>query len=616
MQTTIENNTGAAPLADELQSLDALCDDLSIATSDRVAWKAAAEWLATYFQADFLIVELDSRSGSSTIVPSNAANDEWQPLCDALLLKSRQDCQIVTRASSEAAHAVAVPMRAGNSSAAEGGVAMALQRSPDALQLVVSEFMAFVRVCESAIRTRRTVASSQSNSAMVAQQGISQAGSYRSLHQYAFAITNGLQAKLNCDEVTIGVLRKERVRILSISGMDSLHPRTPGSKAIQQALEEAADTGSTTVSPRNHSENVLTDMPLADQWCRDAVASSVACIPLKHAGSVVAVIGLKRTDETDFSEEELQQAEKLVTPLASGLVLLDQANQSLTSHAAKKLATLSSKWTQLNRRTRGVIMVVAMSLIGWLGCGSTQYTLQVPCEIIAGEPVQIAAPFEGRIRKAHVRPGERFRAGQTLVEFETTRLFTEQRRLEAELRIAEIGTLDALNAHDIGAAGRARNQAQAAGMNLARVRQQIQDATIVAEFDGYVLDGDLQPRVGESLAVGTELMQIARADGLAVEARVSENDATYVSMGQPGEFSTNARPGQAWMCEVQQVDAAASIVDGENVFVARAKPTGTTATWLRPGMQGVAKINAGQKPAWWVYLHRMTDWVRMQAWKL
>ena len=35
---------------------------------------------------------------------------------------------------------------------------------------------------------------------------------------------------------------------------------------------------------------------------------------------------------------------------------------------------------------------------------------------------------------------------------------------------------------------------------------------------------------------------------------------------------------------------------------------------VRPGMQGVAKIEAGRQSAGWVLTHRIIDWLRLALW--
>ncbi|MFK7818359.1 MAG: HlyD family efflux transporter periplasmic adaptor subunit [Planctomycetaceae bacterium] len=612
-----ETDNAVDPSAPDPQSLDALCLAIGDASSIRRAWKLAADWIATTFDARFVLIEIDGRSGSSTVTSDFCTDDTWEPLCDALILKARQNQQIVSKQEPDGLSVVAVPMSADDSHSPKGAVAIAIEtKSTDEFDSKTRELLAYVKVCEATIQSRTNSTRQSESTGVAMQQGVSQAGSYRSLHHYAFAITNGLQAKFGCDEVAIGMLRNSQVRILSVSGMDSLHPRSPGSKLMQQAMEEAADADSCIVSPNNQSQTNLVDLPLHQQWLQESTSSSVASLPLHHDGNVIGVVSLRRTDGTTFSEEELSTATKLTSPLAAGLLLLDQANRSLPSHARQSLTTLRSKWKSLRAKTRAVVWISVSVLIGWMLFGQTTYRVQVPCQIVAGEPVQIAAPFDSRIVKAHVKPGDFVKAGAPLVEFEINTLQAEHDRLRADIRVAEIALVDALSLRDIGSAGRARNEANAARTQLAVVNRQMSQAIITAPFDGFVLDGDVQQRRGEMLAIGTEIMQFAAADKLSVELRVAEADATYVSEGMTGEFNTIARPGESWACEVNRIDASGTVVEGENVFIARANPGDNVATWLRPGMQGLAKVDAGTHPVWWVYLHGATDWLSLQAWKL
>lgn len=614
MQTMSEPISTSAPSSESGASIDQLCSALSVASSDRAAWKLATNWFAVTFNAMHVLLEVDGRGGSSTITSTDRCDESWEPICDALILKSRQQVEIVTRTCGLGLYAVAVPMSRGDSTSAVGAVAIALKADSEMhLDYQIRELLAYVGVCEATIRRRAATRNTQGSST---NQGVTQASAYESLHQYAFAITNGLKAKLNCDEVAIGMLEKDKVKLLSVSGMDSLHPRSPGSKSMQHAMEEAADTESMVVAPNNQGELALSDLPLHQIWLRETQSTAVACVPLQQAGETVGVLSLRRTNGTVFSDEELETARKLMSPLASGLVLLSQANRSLLTHTRESFSALPEKWWGLKSRTRRAVLIGGVALIGWMLLGRTTYTLQVPCELVASAPVEISVPFESRVVKAFVRPGDFVQAGQPLVEFDTTAMNAERQRLLADLKIAEIATVQALNLNDIASAGQSRNSANAARAQINSIDEQLTSAILRAPFDGYVTAGDVMSRVGETLVVGTQLLQVASTDKLAVDLKVDEGGATYLTSGMTGEFSTLARPGEGWNCKVDRVDAAATVIEGENVFMARAEPEGRTADWLRPGMQGIARIDAGSHPVWWVYLHGMTDWVRMQAWKL
>ena len=49
--------------------------------------------------------------------------------------------------------------------------------------------------------------------------------------------------------------------------------------------------------------------------------------------------------------------------------------------------------------------------------------------------------------------------------------------------------------------------------------------------------------------------------------------------------------------------------DGKNVFVVEAR-VDLPYDWMRPGMEGSARIVVGKRPVWWIALHRGIDSVR------
>jgi hypothetical protein len=60
---------------------------------------------------------------------------------------------------------------------------------------------------------------------------------------FAYQLVNGLCNQLKCLDVSFGSVRNKRVKLLAISGYDSIDSRSPGSVAIEQAMTEALDAG-------------------------------------------------------------------------------------------------------------------------------------------------------------------------------------------------------------------------------------------------------------------------------------------------------------------------------------------------------------------------------------
>jgi hypothetical protein len=64
-----------------------------------------------------------------------------------------------------------------------------------------------------------------------------------------------------------------------------------------------------------------------------------------------------------------------------------------------------------------------------------------------------------------------------------------------------------------------------------------------------------------------------------------------------------------------RVGPVAVSADGRNFFEVEGALEARGGA-LRPGLRGVAKIDAGARPAGWIVTHRMTDWLRLALWKL
>jgi hypothetical protein len=136
---------------------------------------------------------------------------------------------------------------------------------------------------------------------------------------------------------------------------------------------------------------------------------------------------------------------------------------------------------------------------------------------------------------------------------------------------------------------------------------------LAAPFDGVVVRGDLQQRLGSPVEKGEVLFEVAPLDGYRVVLEVDERDVAYVSEGQPALLRLSALPGEALPCVVERVTPVAVVADGRNRFRAEARLEEPSES-LRPGMTGVARIDAGRRARAWVWTHATFAWLRLAAW--
>jgi len=79
-------------------------------------------------------------------------------------------------------------------------------------------------------------------------------------------------------------------------------------------------------------------------------------------------------------------------------------------------------------------------------------------------------------------------------------------------------------------------------------------------------------------------------------------------------LALSALPSTTFPIEVARITPVATTGDGRNFFEVEARLTGTAGRDLRPGLVGVAKVDAGSRSWLWICTHRVTDWVRLTFW--
>lgn len=136
---------------------------------------------------------------------------------------------------------------------------------------------------------------------------------------------------------------------------------------------------------------------------------------------------------------------------------------------------------------------------------------------------------------------------------------------------------------------------------------------IVAPFDGIVLEGDLDRSLGSPVERGSVLFEIAPLDGYRVIVELDGRDIADVAVGQPGRLTLTALPDSPMSFRVERITPIATVRDGRNYFRVEAALEEPLAA-LRPGMEGVAKIEIGTRRLLWIWTHELLDWLRLLLW--
>jgi membrane fusion protein (multidrug efflux system) len=213
----------------------------------------------------------------------------------------------------------------------------------------------------------------------------------------------------------------------------------------------------------------------------------------------------------------------------------------------------------------------------------------------------LKAELAGTIETVLVRPGDRVRRGQSLVQLDPRSFDLAVREAEAAVKEAELRFLEEIVPESL-ASGKgpspARRQnaytkagVQSAEVRLEKARLDRERATITAPFDGVV--DRVAVAKGERVSGGQEVTKVVSLSDLRIEASVLEHDLPLIKVGGQAIVSTAAdRTRQA----IGHVVAVLPLVDSTTRSGrAYVRVPGNNA--LRPGMYADVRLEANRLTA-------------------
>jgi len=108
-------------------------------------------------------------------------------------------------------------------------------------------------------------------------------------------------------------------------------------------------------------------------------------------------------------------------------------------------------------------------------------------------------------------------------------------------------------------------------------------------------------------------LKSSRPNSCARTIFVHEDSILLLKEGQTGELAAVGHPNQKIRFVIERINPMAEMVEQQNSFRVRARLS-ERPDWMRPGMEGRARIDVGEKRYAWIWTHRVTDWLRMKLW--
>ncbi len=146
------------------------------------------------------------------------------------------------------------------------------------------------------------------------------------------------------------------------------------------------------------------------------------------------------------------------------------------------------------------------------------------------------------------------------------------------------------------------------------IEEQLSRTKVKAPFDGVIVSGDLSQSLGAPVERGEVLFQVAPLDSYRVLLQVNERDVKDVLEHYPGILVLSSLSGEKLPFIVDKITPIAVAEEGSNFIVVEAHLENKPSPLLRPGMEGVGKIDIEPRKLIWIWTYKISHWMRMFFW--
>ncbi|MFI4917073.1 MAG: efflux RND transporter periplasmic adaptor subunit [Phycisphaerales bacterium JB060] len=447
-------------------------------------------------------------------------------------------------------------------------------------------------------------------------------------------LANDLSRAASADRAAIGWVRglgdSGVVRVQALSDTEHVDRRLHMVRMLQAAMEECYDQAHAVVYPvpqvaqggeQGEGEPAVDPtLAAAVTHAHRQLASSdarlkVASLPVRAGERVVGVVTIELSEEDQLEPAKLELLQATLD-LVGPVIELRRSDDRPLPQRAWHSVLKSGTWLVGPRHTAWkVAALVALVLLLVVTFVKIPYRIDAQAELLAVHERSIAAPFAGIISSVPegIRPGVQVTKGDLLLQMDTTELRESRIDAQASVSAARREADEARKEGDLNAAEQALGRLEQEQARLRYIDTQIERSTIIAPIDGTIVSGDPRRMIGSAINIGEPVFRIVSLDQLEVVARVPDNDIGYVSPESTGGFATRARPGERFEFTANSLVPMGQPDEGSNIFELRGtleNPPG----WLRPGMEGIAYVDTGDRRIIWVLSRRLLDTARLWLW--
>lgn len=478
------------------------------------------------------------------------------------------------------------------------------------------------------------------------------------------AVNEGRQV-IGCERVSLGWMAGRNPRILSVSGHDTIDPRsnvlralsnltraaTESGRILQLSFldtEGAANTATQLPSAELNRQAPVAKTPESDESVRVAYQSAVESYSAADRPRHLLVIPLRDANEPGKGQGALIVEQFQVEGLASAAVsratfVADQVRLSLRRLELLESVPLLSWWSRPSRGAwsrrirRTVLVALAIAVVTGLALLPMELRLPADGELLAETRHAVFAPDGGIVREVHVDHGSRVRAGDPLVTIDNLELSAQLRELTGQL-VQSRDRQRSLEARRSGTRLTEREQIelQSGLVELATsvehterqikmLQERLDRLKIVAPADGVISSWNVkQTLLHRTVLPGNALLQEIEPTGTwMIELRIPEDRVGYVTRylsemptgeSLAIEFVLATEPERRYPGQLRRIGARTELTADGHIVRAVIDVDPDNLPPLRDGAEVKARLHCGLHRAGFVWFRELIEVIQTYWW--
>jgi RND family efflux transporter MFP subunit len=435
---------------------------------------------------------------------------------------------------------------------------------------------------------------------------------HEEFQEAATDVMTDLASRLFCDRVSIGFLHGTGVIVEAVSHSAKFDRNSSLIRDIGEAMDEAMDQDTTIMYPVMNDDVFLLR-------CHTTLANahkvgSILTIPFAVNGRIAGSVLIERPSDKPFDKTETEQFKQIVSMVGPVLEVRRRDEQSLLHRVQNSFKQPLVKLFCPGHIALKLGLFCSILTLAILTFVSGHYRVTGISRLTALTQRVVVAPQDGYIAEANVRPGDIVQNKDILGALDDKDLKLEYRRWQSQLEQLKTEHRDAFARHKRSKVAIIKARIDQAKARLNLVNEQLIRTRFTAPFDGMIVSGDLSQALGAPVEKGQVLFTVAPLDTYRVILKVDERDIGNVKNGQQGKLVLSGIPGKPLLFTVEKITPVSIAEEGRNYFQVEAE-IDDKSDLLRPGMEGVAKIEIDQRKLIWILTHNLVDWWRLLVWK-